>query len=122
MHTPAERIPLAGQGERLKPELDVHVGGPYDGTVKVTPIAVARYMRHDTMFEVRASWTGPPAANSGLPPIDRPVQADDVLNVVELELAKAIAQTAIDALRGGRVPDLLTAAKRFGGADPLSAK
>lgn len=119
--TPTDRIGLSGHGERLKPELDVLVGGPLHATVKITPLTVAGYLRHDTMFEVRASWTGPPARNSGLPPVDGPVQADDVLNVLELELAQAIAQVAIDELRAGRVPDLLEAAKRFGGANPLSA-
>lgn len=99
-----------GQAARERPLIEHNGVGPWNATVKVVPVRTARG-RHsslgpgDVMFEVYASWTGPPPI--GAPPSPgRPVEASDLYLTAELEQARAIAQRAVDALRTPRVPDL----------------
>lgn len=103
--------PYAGD-TRLGPPIVELKGGPWRAEVRVRPILYARGANTSRFrFMVIATWTGDPAP--GFPPSPVPVEATDHLAVEELELAKAVAQAAIDELRRPAVIDLRELFRRF---------
>lgn len=91
--------------------------GPWRGYVKVHALKLVRARNAiapaETVFEVEASWTGPPAI--GFPPSDTPVETHDVYVVgADLQLARAVALIAAEQLRAAReAPDIRDLAKQF---------
>jgi hypothetical protein len=103
--------PFTGQLRRWPPVLELDAG-TWQGAAKVTPITGGRGADTEhRRFEVAVSWHGP--GLEGLPPVDGPVDATDLLLVGELELAKAIATAAIDELKALRAPDLRALERRL---------
>lgn len=93
-----------GSLERPKPLLELHALHPWGAIVTVTAMP---YRGVETqLYEIAASWFGPPLA--GAPPSDGPVHANDVLNVEDEHVARQVAQRARNALARGEVPDLYT--------------
>lgn len=101
--------PYGGDARR---ERDLTLGpvAPWHTTVTVEALHLERGRRtlipQDVIFEVAVEWTGPPAA--GFPPSDAPVSARDTYLVRDLELARGLAQRALEEFgRGGdQPPDL----------------
>jgi hypothetical protein len=87
-------------------------GGPWRAEVRVRPILYAKGANTSALrFMVVATWLGDPMP--GCLPSPVPVDSTDYLPLPELELAKAVAQAAIDELRRPAVPDLRALARRF---------
>lgn len=108
--------PFAGQTD-LGPAVIELKGGPWSARVAVRPIIGARgASTNRRRFMVIASWHGEPM--HGFAPTTQNVDATDYLPVEDLELAKAVAQAAIDELRRPAVPDLRGLARRFGSRSP----
>lgn len=82
--------------------------GPWRAKVSVIAVSGSESRQtslpFETLFEVLAEWTGPPAP--GFPPSDRPVQAQSAVLVKTHDAAMRIARTAADVLRAPRVPDM----------------
>ncbi len=103
--------PAPGAAVLERPLLEL-TGGPWGGRV-----VVRRYTftgRTQPRWSIEATWHGPPMP-IGFPPNPPVADRSDQLLVRddELELARAVAQAAIDDLRAARVPDLRALRKRF---------
>lgn len=103
--------PPGGTGALERPLVEL-TGGPWGGRVVVRHYVFSG--RTQPRWSIEASWHGPPMP-IGFPPVPPAADRSDQLLVGdgELELAKAIAQAAIDDLRAARVPDLRALRKRF---------
>jgi hypothetical protein len=93
-----------GSLERPKPLLELRALHPWAAHVMVTAMPYRGVERQ--LYEISASWFGPPLAGS--PPADGPVHANDVLNVEDELIACQVARRARNALARGEVPDLYT--------------
>lgn len=105
-----------GDAQRER-ELTLGPVAPWHTTITVEAVHLerGRHTLHpsDVVFEVAASWTGPPM--TGMPPSDRPVASRDVHPVHSLPLALALARRAAAdfALGGDHPPDLRELARQL---------
>lgn len=88
---------------RRKRELELGPVGPWKARITVDAVETNHgrrtIMPHDHIFEVVASWIGPPMI--GLPPSREPVHSRDVCACETLEHAIRTARAAEDAFRAG---------------------
>lgn len=96
---------------KRKRELELGPVGPWGARITVAAVETNHGRRsivpQDHIFEVVATWVGPPPVLS--PASSRPVQAMDTVAVDSLEHAKVVAHKAADYFRApdnGQPPDL----------------
>lgn len=101
---------LGAPAAERRRELTLGPIAPWHTTITVDAVST-RHGRHSTLphdwlFEVSASWVGPPAI--GFPPSSTPVSARDTCVVTTLEQARELAHRAAQAFAtgGDQPPDL----------------